>query len=157
VAIEGESAATEGGLTEEELEDLAAEYYDNPLDFVLACFPWGEPGPLEKFRGPDEWQRQGLREIGQQVRERAFDGFTPVAPIRRAISSGHGIGKSALTAIVVLWLMSPHMHSAHRSTNAIPGVTRRTEAARRRRSIPDPWSPLVYFSWRFCASLFRLT
>jgi hypothetical protein len=31
---------------------------------------------------------------------------TLVAPIRRAIASGHGIGKSTLTAFIVLWLMA---------------------------------------------------
>ena len=40
------------------------------------------------------------------MQERAFDGHTPVSPIRRAVASGHGIGKSALTAWIVLWLMS---------------------------------------------------
>jgi hypothetical protein len=49
------------------------------------------------------------------VLERGFDGFTPVSPIRRAISSGHGIGKSALTAFVVLWLMGhPARQPRHR-------------------------------------------
>ena len=69
--------------------------------------PLGDAGtPLEHFAGPDEWQRQELKEIGRQVRLRAFNGRDPVSPIRRAISSGHGIGKSALTAFIVLWLMS---------------------------------------------------
>ena len=90
-----------------ELIDLVGGFYADPLHFVTSCFPWGVPGsPLEKFSGPDEWQRQELREIGRQVRERAFDGFTPVSPIRRAVASGHGIGKSALTAWIVLWLMA---------------------------------------------------
>ena len=91
----------------QQLYDLVGEFYADPLGFVLACFPWGEPGTaLEHFPGPDQWQRQELWEIGQQVRERMFDGFTPVSPIRRAVASGHGIGKSALTAFVVLWLMA---------------------------------------------------
>ena len=85
---------------------MVGEFYDDPLAFVVAFFPWGMPGPLEHFAGPDEWQRQELKEIGRQVRLRAFNGRDPAAPIRRAISSGHGIGKSALTAFIVLWLMS---------------------------------------------------
>ena len=69
------------------------------LGFVRTCFPWGEAGTaLEHFPGPDEWQCQELREIGRQVQERAFGGHTPVSPIRRGVASGHGIGKSALTA-----------------------------------------------------------
>src|SRR6266481_8252823 len=90
-----------------QLLDEVGRFFDDPLGFVLTCFPWGEQStPLENFTGPDEWQRQELEEIGQQVRDRAFDGIHPVAPIRRAIASGHGIGKSTLTAFVVLWLMS---------------------------------------------------
>ena len=79
-----------------QLIDEMAQYFADPLGFVLACFPWGEPGSeLEHYTGPDNWQRRELEEIGQQVRDRAFDGFHPVAPIRRAVASGHGIGKSA--------------------------------------------------------------
>src|SRR6266851_8019765 len=57
-----------------------------------------------------------------QVRERAFDGHTPVSPIRRAVASGHGIGKSALTAWIVLWLMSTRPDS--RGTVRRSGNTR---------------------------------
>src|ERR1017187_3204700 len=90
-----------------QLIDQVSKFYADPLGFVLTCFQWGEPGTaLEHFPGPDEWQRQELRESGAQVRERPFDGCTPVSPIRRAVASGHGIGKSALTAWIVLWLMA---------------------------------------------------
>lgn len=95
-----------------QLIDQMALYYADPLGFVLTSFPWGKKGTtLEHFAGPDEWQRQELIEIGKQVRERAFDGIHPVKPIRRAISSGHGIGKSALTAMIVLWIMSTRPHA----------------------------------------------
>jgi len=90
-----------------QLIDVAGEFYANPLGFVKMFFPWREPGTaLEHFSGPDEWQCQELREIGEQVRKCAFDGRNPVSPIRRAVASGHGIGKSALVAWIVLWLMS---------------------------------------------------
>jgi hypothetical protein len=90
-----------------QLLDLAGEFYANPLGFVQMFFPWREPGnPLEHFSGPDEWQCQELREIGEQVRKCASDGRNPVSPIRRAVASGHGIGKSALVAWIVFWLMS---------------------------------------------------
>jgi hypothetical protein len=75
---------------------LVDQFYSDPLGFVRTCFPRGEPGTaLEHFPGPDEWRCQEPREIGLQVQERAFDGHTPVSPIRRAVASGHGIGKSA--------------------------------------------------------------
>jgi hypothetical protein len=104
---ENTAAPTEESADALQLIDKVSEFYADPLGFVLMCFPWGEPGTaLEHFSGPDEWQRQELREIGMQVRARTFDGCTPVSPIRRAVASGHGIGKSALTAWVVLWLMA---------------------------------------------------
>ena len=37
----------------------------------------------------------------QDVRARGFDGVAPVAPIRCAVSSGHGIGKSVLSEVHV--------------------------------------------------------
>jgi hypothetical protein len=99
-----------GGPTEaeaqEKLADFAGEYYDDPLGFVQDCFPWGEPGPLEDQTGPDAWQIEALEDIGRQVKARCFDGKSPVDPIRIAVSSGHGIGKSTLQAWLVCWIMS---------------------------------------------------
>ena len=45
------------------------------------------------------------------MKARAFDGQHAVLPIRIAVSSGHGIGKSVLVAMVVLWLMSTRRNS----------------------------------------------
>lgn len=100
-------------LTQADVELAAeiSEYYDNPLNFVLECFPWGEPGELEKETGPDVWQRQFLIELGEEVRKRRFNGSDPVDPIRDATASGHGIGKSTLVAWLVLWIMSTRPHA----------------------------------------------
>lgn len=91
---------------EELLHKEVAKYYADPYGFALAMFPWGVPGPLEHHDGPDTWQVEVLKWIGEQVAERAFDGHTPVKPIRVAISSGHGVGKSVLAAIIVCWILS---------------------------------------------------
>jgi hypothetical protein len=80
--------------------------FDDPLRFVQIAYPWGEPGPLVQFEGPDKWQREILADIGRQVRERGFDGRSAVSPLRFATASGHGIGKSTLVAWVVNWIMS---------------------------------------------------
>jgi hypothetical protein len=97
---------------EEELADFIGSFYDDPLGFVLAAYPWGEPGgPLADQEGPDEWQRKALKSIGDEVRRNGFDGKSPVAPIRRAYSSGHGIGKSTFAAWVVDWIMSTRPHA----------------------------------------------
>jgi hypothetical protein len=73
---------------------------------VQEAYPWGEPGPLEKYDGPDHWQADFLEQLGREVTLNDFDGVKAVHPIRRAISSGHGIGKSVLSAWLVNWIMS---------------------------------------------------
>lgn len=89
------------------LAEEVAKYYDDPEGFALAMFPWGEKGtPLEHHDGPDTWQREALQWVGQQVRDRRFNGHDAVLPIRLAVSSGHGIGKSVLVAMLVCWIMS---------------------------------------------------
>lgn len=89
-----------------DLADFVGEFYADPLGFVLAAFPWGEPGPLQDHDGPDAWQRDFLNWLGQEVKSRAFDGVAAVQPIRAAVSSGHGIGKSTLQAWLTVWIMS---------------------------------------------------
>lgn len=98
-------------LSEEVLARKAASFRNDPLGFVLWAYPWGQPGPVEKYAGPDEWQADFLRELGEEVRKRGFDGVTPVMPIRFTTASGHGIGKSVLVAFIVNWIMSTRPHS----------------------------------------------
>ncbi len=105
-------ALAEARTPDERLADLAADCYAEPLGFVLAAFPWGEPdGPLKDHDGPDVWQREFLERIGREVKAHGFNGKTPVAPIRGAVSSGHGVGKSAEAAWIVCWLMSTRPHA----------------------------------------------
>jgi hypothetical protein len=80
-----------------------AEYYDDPLGYVRDCYPWGE-GELLHSTGPEPWQAEVLTEIAKQVKERRFDGHTPVAAIRMAVSSGHDTGKSTVAAWLVNWI-----------------------------------------------------
>lgn len=89
-----------------ELAEFVAQFQDDPLGFVRACFPW-DPDKLKAAEeGPDTWQTKALEDIGRQVRARRFDGSKAVRPIRIAVSSGHGIGKSTLQAWLVIWIMS---------------------------------------------------
>lgn len=81
-----------------------AHFIDNPLGFVYFAFRWNV-GDLRGFHGPDVWQIDFLKEIGRQVKERGFNGVDPVKAIQMATASGHGIGKSALTAWLILWIM----------------------------------------------------
>jgi hypothetical protein len=95
-----------------DLADFVAQFYADPLGFVLACYPWGEAGTdLENEDGPDENQREFLIALGAEVRARGFDGHTPVMPIRMAETSGHGTGKSALGAWLANWVMSTRPQS----------------------------------------------
>lgn len=83
----------------------AADIKDNPEKFVLLAFPWGEPGtPLEKYHGPRRWQRDILREMTAHIAEN--NGRVDYRVFRMAVSSGRGIGKSALVSWLVLWMLS---------------------------------------------------
>ena len=93
------------------LAEWARDCADDPPRFVQEGYPWREPGPLQDHDGPDVWQEAFLRWLGEEVRARAFDGVTPVAPIRCATSSGHGVGKSVMVAWLVDWIMSTRPHA----------------------------------------------
>lgn len=91
-------------LPEPDLIDFAAACVDDPLRFVLGAFPWEEPGtPLAHESGPDVWQGDLLEQLGDHVR-------TSGASYRRAVASGHGPGKSALAAWVILWFLATRPH-----------------------------------------------
>lgn len=85
------------------VEDMARFRHD-PLKYVLYAFPWGEKGTeLEHAPGPRQWQRVLLERIGKRLKAGAC---SVQQAIREAVSSGHGIGKSALVAWLVLWSLS---------------------------------------------------
>jgi hypothetical protein len=94
-----------------ELAKLIRKYYADPLGFVRVAFPWGEPGPLADESGPDSNQIEFLESLGKEVRDRNFDGSTPVMPILMAETSGHGTGKSAMGAWLACWILSTRSHS----------------------------------------------
>lgn len=97
--------------SDRELAHDMANFYADPLGFVMYAFPWKQPGLLANHDGPDAWQRDFLIELGAEVKSRAFDGHTPVNPIRMTRASGHGIGKSTLSAWLTLWIMSTRPRS----------------------------------------------
>ena len=83
---------------------------DDPEAFVLFAFPWGQPNtPLEKFSGPRKWQRDTLRSIGQHLKDNR--GLMDMDTLRQAVSSGRGIGKSALVSWLILWMLSTRIGS----------------------------------------------
>lgn len=94
------------------LADELAQFYDDPLGFVMFAYPWGVPGTaLENESGPDDNQKEFLLSLAEEVGERGFDGMTPVMPIQMSESSGHGTGKSAMGAWLADWILSTRPHS----------------------------------------------
>ena len=101
------------------LADEVSRFYADPLGFVLFAYEWDTDTALRVVKlpepwslvynseyGPDVWACEFLDDLGRKVRERGFDGEHAVDPIREAIVSGHGIGKSAMVAWLVNWIMS---------------------------------------------------
>jgi len=104
-----------------------ASLRNDPLRFVHAAYPWGQPGPLQDYGGPDRWQTELLADIGREARARAFNGVDPVLPIREAISSGHGIGKSTTSGWIANWILSTRPHSVGTITaNTYPQLETKT-------------------------------
>lgn len=95
---------------EQELIDFCADHADDPYGWVLGAYPWGE-GELTGFDGPNDWQTRFLVEWGDAIKERGFDGMNAVAPYLASVTSGHGVGKSALVAWAVDFIMSTRPHS----------------------------------------------
>ncbi len=95
-------AMTDSEFESQLIDDMAA-FYDDPLGFVYYSFAWGYD-ELAGQDGPDVWQSKVLEEIGAKIKE------NPDVSIREATASGHGIGKTALTAWLCLWAMSTRPH-----------------------------------------------
>ena len=113
---------------EVELGRACASYIADPLGFVLAMYDW----PIQGEDGPDTWQREVLEEIGAMVVDRGYDPTTAqsVKPMRKAISSGNGCGKTALFAWLVDWLMSTRINTRGTVTaNTTDQLDKKTWAA----------------------------
>ena len=83
-----------------------ARYKRDPLGFTYFAFDWGH-GELEG-KSPEVWQVAALARLGEQLQALPKQPTSEqwACVIREAIASGHGVGKSALFAWIVLWAMS---------------------------------------------------
>ena len=81
------------------LIDDIADCHGDPLRFVRYAFDWREG------EGPDAWQVELLEELGKSLRDSE-------TAIQFATATGHGVGKTALTAWLILWAMSTRPHLA---------------------------------------------
>lgn len=88
-------------MTDEDIDEVL-KYQHDPLGFVRAIYPWGEPGSLAGHTGPRSWQAEDFDLIGQHLRNPA----TRHKPLRIARASGHGIGKSAFISMLTHWGLS---------------------------------------------------
>ncbi len=84
--------------TERELMEAIASFRGDMLGYVMFAFPWGQ-GELAEFDGPDQWAIDLMEDIRLGL-------LTIDEAIRLATASGHGIGKSAFVAWLILWAMS---------------------------------------------------
>jgi hypothetical protein len=80
------------------LAEEIATFAIDPHGHALFAYPWGE-GPLAGLTGPRRWQTEVLREIGDHL----SNPETRFTPLRIAIAKGHGIGGSALIAMLSNW------------------------------------------------------
>jgi hypothetical protein len=95
------SATAEPIDHEQELVERLYDFRHDPLGCALYSFPWGE-GELTDEPGPRTFQRKFLEELGAHLQNPE----TRFKPFRKAVSSGHGIGKSALIGQIVHWAKS---------------------------------------------------
>lgn len=116
-------------------EDIGT-FAADPLGHALYSYPWGE-GDLAGMAGPRAWQRAVMAEIGEHLSDPA----RRFHPLRIARASGHGIGKSALIAMLVKWALDTCP-----DTRVI--VTANTEAQLRTKTAPElaKWARLALTS-----------
>ena len=109
-------------------------FAQDPLSFVMYTFPWGQEGTiLEDETGPRPWQRKVL----EDMRFAYIEGRIPRMPYQHAVSSGHGVGKSCLTAWLILWAMS-----TMRDTKCVVTATTETQLRTKTWSELSKWHNL---------------
>lgn len=82
------------------LADDIGSFAADPYRYAVYAFPWGE-GELAGIDGPRAWQR----EVMDAIKDHLSDPSRRYTPLRIARASGHGIGKSALIAMLNKWAL----------------------------------------------------
>lgn len=93
----------------DQLVEWLASVSNDPVGFVYGAFPWDDPnGPLWGM-SPDPWQLDILTLIK--------DGLLTIdEAVKIAVASGHGIGKTALVAWIILWAFTTYPETIGRVT-----------------------------------------
>lgn len=117
---------------EDRIADAAVAHRHDPLGWVNYAYDWGH-GDLAKHPKLRQWQKEVLEDIGAHLQNPA----TRHMPLRIAVASGHGIGKSAEIGMIINWAMS-----TCRDTRIV--VTSNTEGQLRTKTWPEvsKWSKL---------------
>lgn len=85
----------------DEVIALAAECDKDPQAWALSAFDWGH-GQLANHSGPRQWQA----DINEVIKTHLSNPETRFEPLKIAVASGHGIGKSAELGMLVNWALS---------------------------------------------------
>lgn len=118
-------------MTQDDLDQALAELIRDqqlaihPERFVESFYRWGD-GELRDVTGARAWQSDILGVIGGHLRNPE----TRFSPLRVAVASGHGIGKSALIGMVTSWGM-------HTCDDCRVVVTSNTENQLRTKTWPE--------------------
>lgn len=92
--------------SESQLRDHIATFFYDPVGYIYYAFPWLEMDTvLQDHSGPDKWQIETLDELGRECMRTDLE-----TAVKMAIASGHGTGKTALIAWIILWFISTRPH-----------------------------------------------
>jgi hypothetical protein len=123
-----ETPAAISAASPAEIAKAVGRFRHDALGYVEYAFPWGQPGTaLEHETGPEPWQSEILQALGDGLHKGKLE---PDEALRFAVASGHGVGKSALVAWIVLWAMSTF-------TDCRGVVTANTEGQLRTKTWPE--------------------
>ena len=81
--------------SQSDIGDDVGEFTHDPFEYAIYAYPWGED--RLSAPGPRVWQGEVLKAIKDHLDD------TPHMPLRIAVASGHGIGKSALIGMICNW------------------------------------------------------
>jgi hypothetical protein len=120
------------------LHEALDRWIVDPLAFVEQVFPWGQ-GELAGQPGPHPWQREQLHAIAVDL-HRGLHSRHEV--MRRAIMSGHGVGKSAMVAWLIIWAMLLPDTRGVVTANTDNQLRTKTwaELAKWHNLLPQPWT-----------------
>lgn len=88
-----------------------SQFKNDPYGYVLFEFPWKQEGTfLADDDGPDTWQIGVMEDIRRELEKRALSPSEVFAAIMVAVASGHGVGKTALVAWLIMWFIRTRLN-----------------------------------------------